>query len=100
MGWMHEIMQASMPFFGLERAADWPTSCNLNLYDTGGSSVAWHADDEALFDGKAQDIRILSWSLGVPRTFELRPNVQSESRASHRMLLDNGDLCTMEGMAQ
>ena len=37
------------------QAAEWPNSCNLNLYDTGGSSVAWHADDESLFNGKAQE---------------------------------------------
>ncbi|CAE8581071.1 unnamed protein product [Polarella glacialis] len=98
--WMLEIMRAAMPFFGLEQAAEWPNSCNLNLYDTGGSSVAWHADDEALFNGKFQDARILSLSLGVQRTFELRPNFQSDSKASEWMNLGDGDLCTMEGMAQ
>ncbi|CAJ1433475.1 unnamed protein product, partial [Effrenium voratum] len=97
--WMLEVMGLVMPFFGLQ-AAEWPNSCNLNLYDTGGSSVAWHADDESLFNGKAQDARILSLSLGAPRTFELRPNMQNESKASLRLLLCDGDLCTMEGMVQ
>lgn len=98
--WMLEVMQATMPFFGLSQAGDWPTSCNLNLYETGGSSVAWHADDESLFNGKFQDARILSLSLGVPRAFELRANLQNDSKAGSRMVLGDGDLCTMEGMTQ
>merc|ERR1712070_1277601 len=83
--WMFMIMNVVMPFFGLPHAADWPNSCNLNLYDTGDSSVAWHADDEALFNGKFQDVRILSLSLGSRRTFEMRPNLQNSSSASARM---------------
>merc|ERR1711957_298819 len=71
-----------------------------NLYDCGGSSVAGHADDEALFNGKFQDIRIVSLSLGARRTFELRANVQNNSGASERMSLGDGDICTMEGLAQ
>lgn len=98
--WMVDIMRVVMPFFGLPMEADWPNSCNLNLYDTGGSSVAWHADDEALFNGKVQDVRILSLSLGARRYFELRANTQNESRAAEEMQLGDGDLCTMEGMAQ
>lgn len=97
---MLELMSAAMPFFGLGGPADWPNSCNLNLYDCGGSSVAWHADDEPLFNGKSQDVRILSLSLGARRTFELRANQQNASRASERMVLGDGDLCTLEGMAQ
>mmetsp|Transcript_30355 Transcript_30355/g.86898 ORF Transcript_30355/g.86898 Transcript_30355/m.86898 type:complete len:409 (+) Transcript_30355:103-1329(+) len=98
--WMLDIMRAIMPFCGLSQPAEWPNSCNLNLYDTGGSSVAWHADDEALFNGKFQDIRIVSLSLGVRRTFELRANIQNQSKATERMSLGDGDLCTMEGMTQ
>merc|ERR1712039_340312 len=97
---MREIMRVVMPFCGIALESEWPNSCNLNLYDTGCSSVAWHADDEALFNGKNQDIRIVSLSLGTARSFELRRNLQNASSATERMLLSSGDLCTMEGMAQ
>ena len=34
--------------------------CNLNLYMDGGSTVGWHADDEALFQGSD---RTLPWEV-------------------------------------
>ena len=58
--WMNDIMEIVMPYFGIHDPEEWPTSCNLNRYETGGSSVAWHADDEDIFNGKNQDVRILS----------------------------------------
>merc|ERR1712066_1124399 len=89
-----------MPMCGLQ-PHEWPTSCNLNLYEDGGMSVGWHSDDERLFQGKFQDIRIISFSLGVTRKFELRPNwPEPGERSLHRVLLSDGDLCTMEGMLQ
>merc|ERR1712032_928987 len=90
-----------MPYCGIESSEDWPTSCNLNLYEDGGMSVGWHTDDERLFQGKFQDIRIFSLSLGAQRRFELRANWPEEGeRPFHRLMLGNGDLCTMEGITQ
>jgi len=98
---MMEVMQAVMPFFGLKDQAQWPNSCNLNLYTDGGMSVGWHSDDERYFNGKFQDIRILSLSLGVARSFNLRSNwPEPQERQLRSLMLSNGDLCTMEGMLQ
>lgn len=99
--WMMEVMQQTMPYYGLSQPSEWPNSCNINLYDDGGMSVGWHADDEKLFQGKMQDIRILSLSLGAMRKFELRPIWPEEGEKSlHALRLGNGDFCTMEGMVQ
>jgi len=79
----------------------WPNSANLNLYANSSQSVGWHADDESLFQGKFNDIRILSLSLGVKRTFQLRINHAEEWEKAIKVLpLGNGDLMTMEGMTQ
>merc|ERR1712224_979083 len=72
-----------------------------NLYEDGGMSVGWHADDEELFQGRTDDCPILSMSLGQMRTFELRPNELGEGdRACYRVELRSGDLLTMEGLVQ
>lgn len=99
--WMTNLMQRVMPLCGLEVPAQWPTSCNINLYEDGGMSVGWHTDDERLFQGKFQDIRIISLSLGVTRKFEVRTNWPQQGERSHQtLMLADGDLCTMEGMFQ
>lgn len=99
--WMAELMQATMPLCGLSETRAWPNSCNLNLYENGGMSVGWHSDDEKLFQGKFQDIRIISLSLGATRKFELRSNwPEPGERPVRVMQLKDGDLCTMEGMMQ
>jgi len=98
--WMIELMKLAMPYCGLTEG-EWPNSCNLNLYEDGAMSVGWHSDDEALFQGKFQDIRILSLSLGARRKFELRANwPQPGENALRPLMLGDGDLCTMEGMTQ
>jgi len=95
---MKELMQVCMPLFGCK---EWPNSCNLNTYEDGENSVGWHSDDERIFQGKFQDIRILSLSLGQKRKFQLRPNYPEPGEKSlHTMMLGSGDLCTMEGMCQ
>merc|ERR1712228_437108 len=72
--WMLRLLEEVMPLCGLSNSEEFPNSCNLNLYEGGGNSVGWHADDEALFQGKFSDCRIISLSLGAARTFELRLN--------------------------
>eukprot|EP00546_Thalassionema_frauenfeldii_P004363 CAMPEP_0178912320 /NCGR_PEP_ID=MMETSP0786-20121207/10196_1 /TAXON_ID=186022 /ORGANISM="Thalassionema frauenfeldii, Strain CCMP 1798" /LENGTH=269 /DNA_ID=CAMNT_0020584887 /DNA_START=67 /DNA_END=876 /DNA_ORIENTATION=+ len=78
--------------------------CNLNYYPRGGG-VGFHADDESLFDGAHQNIRIISLSLcgrtGGSRTFQIRPsNIDNGSHQQHEIVLGHGDLLTMEGMFQ
>jgi alkylated DNA repair dioxygenase AlkB len=108
--WMDELMETYMPLCGLQRS-EWPDCCNLNLYESGWSSVAWHADDEPLFNGKNEDICIISLSLGQERTFSLKYlfpenhdiSVDKDHREEpihYQMPLGHGDLCTMEGMTQ
>merc|ERR1719502_1623766 len=99
-----DLMAVVMPCCGLTDREEWPDSCNMNLYDDGGMSVGWHSDDESLFQGKFQDIAIISLSLGVTRTFELRKNwpTEEEDLDGNRfsISLESGDLMTMEGMLQ
>ncbi|CAE7728542.1 ALKBH3 [Symbiodinium pilosum] len=97
--WMCTLMHWVMPCCGINEQKDWPNSCNLNLYESGGMSVGWHADDEQLFQGKQQDCRIISLSLGATRAFEVRSN-WSELDGTVRLELGDGDLCTMEGLVQ
>jgi alkylated DNA repair dioxygenase AlkB len=99
--WMMEIMQVYMPFCGLKDITQWPDSCNVNLYEDGDHSVGWHADDEVLFQGKDNDIRILSLSLGAVRRFDLIKNwAQEGEQPGVEVTLYPGSLCTMEGMVQ
>jgi len=99
--WMITLMSQVMPFFGYNDLQEWPNACNVNLYEDGGMSVGWHSDDERIFQGKFQDVRILSLSLGARRKFELRINwPEQNERPIRTMMLGDGDLCTMEGMTQ
>lgn len=100
-------------------------SCNLNYYPQGGG-VGFHADDEFLFDGLEQSVRIVSLSLAAPnenpnkddnpncwgsRIFQVRKKEVDEdgdsSNPKHNttskikeILLGHGDLMTMEGFFQ
>lgn len=100
--WMVELMKIIMPCCGLVDLGEMPNSCNMNLYEDGSMSVGWHSDDEALFQGKFRDCRIISLSLGARRRFELRLNWPQEHDAEsiQSIYLVSGDLCTMEGMMQ
>lgn len=99
--WMLDLLKNVMPLCGANSPADWPDSCNMNLYEDGAMSVGWHADDEQLFQGKHRDIAIISLSFGQTRKFNVRLNhPQQGEKSDYTLLLGNGDLCTMEGMTQ
>jgi len=102
--WMLELMKVTMPIFGCHSVDQWPNSCNMNLYDDGAHAVGWHSDDEKIFNGKWQDIRILSLSLGQKRKFEIRVNYpegdEGQKGGVKGVFLNSGDLMTMEGMFQ
>merc|ERR1719263_1583149 len=96
-------MEICMPLCGLRGRSRWPNCCNLNLYEDGGQSVGWHADDEELFQGKSNDCPIISFSLGEARTFELQlkeGGADAGAASEHRVRLGSGDLMTMEGLTQ
>lgn len=75
-----------------------PDSCNANYYDDGNQTVGWHADDEPLFCATTHDSLIVSLSLGARRQFQLHP--KDNPKAVTSILLEHGDLCTMEGLCQ
>lgn len=96
--WVQEAMEFCMPLCGFSDSSSWPNSCNLNLYENGSHSVAWHSDDERLFQGRLRDCTIISLSLGHARSFQLKRRCSFEKPI--KILLSGGDLCTMEGMTQ
>eukprot|EP00913_Durusdinium_trenchii_P030307 g28391.t1 len=101
----NQVQDGSVPLRGtfLDGLERWSQDCcNLNLYMDGSNTVGWHADDESLFQGKHQDITIISLSLGMPRRFELRYNWPETAEEDEVLpiILNNGDLMTMEGMTQ
>jgi len=99
--WMEELLAEVMPLCGITTQAEWPNSCFLNLYEDGGG-VGWHADDEPLFQGYCRDCAIVSLSLGQGRDFEMYSEAVPPEKAPVRccLRLENGDLCTMEGLFQ
>ncbi|CAE8636499.1 unnamed protein product [Polarella glacialis] len=106
-GWLLEIQSSVWDVLneGQEgKSLELPNSCVANFYADGSQSVDYHADNEPLFDGLAQDCRIISLSLGESRRFELRQRRGRSQDPSQReiiaMELYNGDLITMEGMFQ
>merc|ERR1719506_3391609 len=109
--WMDELLRHVLPLCGIQSEKDWPNSCNINRYYNGWECVGWHTDDEPLFLGKEQDCLIVSLSLGQARPFSFARNSvweEWESRVAagnvddwnESVLLESGDLCTMEGMMQ
>ena len=86
-----------MPQCGLPEPSQWPTSCNLNYYESANDAAGAHADDEPLFEGKQREITIISLSLGGARDF----SISSPSRAPLAKLpLSSGDLMVMEHWTQ
>ena len=77
--------------------ADYFNSVNINLYANQHEAVGWHADDEPLFQACFQPALIVSLSLGSSRVFECRSN---QSGTISRILLQHGDILTMENMFQ
>lgn len=99
---INDILAQVMPLCGITDRDAWPNSCNLNRY-SGTDSIGWHADDEPLFKGVAQDTRIISLSLGETRSFWLRlaeEDADGPSGPCMQLKLSHGDLCTMEGLTQ
>lgn len=93
--WFLEITEAVVRQCGVSER---PDSCNANFYKDGSQSVGWHADDERLFDAVRQDALILSLSLGATRSFELASKDKPDDVI--RLRLEDGDLCSMEGLCQ
>ena len=76
----------------------WPNACNLNYYQSGASSVDWHADSEEMFEGRIRHMTIISLSLGASLTFQLK-HIGPQANVKDVQLRDD-DLLTMEGRMQ
>ncbi|CAD7928405.1 unnamed protein product [Amoebophrya sp. A120] len=48
-----------------------PNGCNINLYRNGSAKLGAHSDNEFIFDGINSAIKIVSFSIGQPRTFQI-----------------------------
>ena len=66
---MQVLLAEITPLCGIHGPSLFPNSCNVNLYEAGGSGVGWH---EALSLSTSQDARVTSLSLGQERSFEIR----------------------------
>jgi len=116
---LQEITSAVSSVVGLNWEGEFD-SVNLNYYPRGGG-VAFHADDEFLFDGLNCETRIVSLSLcsTAPaadgdadsidkdndtnfgaRKFQVKQKGKKESSQVDEIILRHGDLMTMEGMFQ
>ena len=82
---------------GISDEAKWANSCNVNLCQTGKECVAWHSDNEAIFQGMNRNITIVSLSLGTSRLFEVRRKANKSDRTITQVTLDAGDIVVMEG---
>ena len=85
-----------MPECGLADKQAWPDSCNVNFYERHDDLVGPHADNEALFQGKHQEITIISLSLGGTRQLL----VHAAKQVVGSITLRNGDLMAMEKWTQ
>lgn len=93
--WFLDITEAVCKVCGITER---PNACNANFYGDGTQTVGWHCDNEPIFNSVARDALIISLSLGSSRWFELCPQDDPENVVQLR--LENGDLCTMEGLCQ
>ena len=76
---MKELRSEDMPFCGIVNPSQFPTSCNVDLYEDGNSGANWHA---GLFGHKSQEVRIISSSFGQGRSFEIRPIIPMDGMLS------------------
>lgn len=76
----------------------YPSACNVNVYDDQKHEVGWHSDDEVMFQGLSRDTCIISLSLGSPRHFCWR--LQGTAAKLGTVALGDGDIMTMEGLFQ
>ena len=60
--------------------------------------MGWHADDEDMFQGWYQPIRIISMSLGAARTFQVKGKWRGATTSSVNAM--SGDLICLDGWLQ
>merc|ERR1719461_2446729 len=78
-----------------------PNSVNINWYKNGSAGIGAHSDDEVLFQGLYRPIKIVSFSLGAVRRFEVYhyDNTTPEGMVAG-FDMPNASYITMEGNFQ
>lgn len=75
-----------------------PNSVNMNWYKNGRAGISAHSDDEELFLGLYKPSKIVSFSLGAERLFEIWSfDLRKKLK---RVVLPNASYMTMEKMFQ
>ena len=62
--------------------------------------MAWHSDNESIFQGMNRNITIVSLSIGTSSLFEVRRKASKPDRTITQVTLDAGDIVVMEGWFQ
>jgi len=75
-----------------------PNSVNMNWYKNGKAGIGAHSDDEDLFLSLYKPAKIISFTLGAERPFEIWKYDLSEKKKE--VVLPNGSYMTMESMFQ
>jgi len=75
-----------------------PNSCNMNWYKNGKAGIGAHSDDEELFLSFYKPAKIISFTLGAERVFEIWSYDLKEKQKD--VVLANGSYMTMESMFQ
>ncbi|MFP8967867.1 alpha-ketoglutarate-dependent dioxygenase AlkB family protein [Pokkaliibacter sp. CJK22405] len=86
--WHHEIVKIRQ--YIAEQTGWLANSVLINLYRNGEDKMGWHSDDEPEL---GPEPRILSLSLGASREMALRK--KGQTRTSHLISLNHGDLVEM-----
>ena len=71
---------------------------NVNLYVNQHNKVGFHSDSEPIFQADYIPSSIISVSLGAARQFTIR--CKADFSQSYDVLLEQGDIVTMEGLCQ
>lgn len=95
--WMMELRDHMMVLLNLPPDNP-PNSVNMNWYKNGKAGIGAHSDDEELFLSFYKPAKIISFSLGAERIFEIWSYDLTEKQKD--VLLPNGSYMTMESMFQ
>lgn len=88
----HMMVQLSLP------PDNPPNSCNMNWYKNGKAGIGAHSDDEELFLSFYKPAKIISFTLGAERVFEIWSYDLTKKQKD--VVLANGSYMTMESMFQ
>merc|ERR1719464_2302782 len=102
--WMLELRDHMMQTLNLPPDNP-PNSVNMNWYKSGEAGIGAHSDDESLFQAYEQPAKIISFSCGAEREFEIyewnnKSDEAAEEPLAAKLVLPSLSYMTMEGMFQ